>query len=488
MKTIRLLSAIQLLLVLVCSAVALAQDVSETRPRRVTNLYQQSSVNRLTATMAYKGSTPQAGSELNIAAPWVRVVNEPNHGSFLFKREGNSLAVNATKPTINETRPGLRVTGTADVGETVDLFVNGEATARGTTTATNGTYIITLAADKGVKCDDNLVVTSTPTGGTAVPSESAIVLCGFDPTKPQLVGLAPFGIVMSQQAESFSQADPFGGFIVGYMSRQAVKADCRQVADPGRKGRLVECVEHGRPFKNADSFYKGETRQTIARIPNLNIRFQGLFQSTARTAEAPPEMTAGNPSSVGIQAENPSDTSFIASRKSFDIEMHLWYEMPFRRSPILWWGPYAAIGGSTVLSKNELLGEAVKKDGTTLDTNQTKANNDIDKYYEGGLIFNYYNNNPEDTSLYIQAILAYGNYESLADLRPQANTKHRFIGKLRVFPQGLGRGFFDHGVAAPMFGVDLNAGKGEDHLKFFVGVAFNVSKLITKLKANNPTE
>ena len=33
-----------------------------------------------------------------------------------------------------------------------------------------------------------------------------------------------------------------------------------------------------------------------------------------------------------------------------------------------------------------------------------------------------------------------------------------------------------------MFGVDLNAGRGEDHLKFFVGVTFNVSRLIYGLK------
>jgi hypothetical protein len=42
---------------------------------------------------------------------------------------------------------------------------------------------------------------------------------------------------------------------------------------------------------------------------------------------------------------------------------------------------------------------------------------------------------------------------------------------LRVFPSGLGVSFGQQVKAAPMFGVDLNAGRGEDHLKFFTGFA-----------------
>jgi hypothetical protein len=205
--------------------------------------------------------------------------------------------------------------------------------------------------------------------------------------------------------------------------------------------------------------------------------------------EAKAARLAQEPGATSDAAAEQNDTTFIASRRSFDIEMHAWYEIPIGR--ILTAGPYAAIGGSTVLDKNELQDEAVKSpnDPTkTLDTSKVSTSNDMDKYYEGGVIFNAYSGNVKDYNLYIQAILAYGNYEALAGLSPGHNTKHRFIGKLRVFPMGLNRSFFERSIATPMFGVDINAGRGEDHVKFFFGMVFNISKMVNNLKGKLPTE
>jgi hypothetical protein len=303
----------------------------------------------------------------------------------------------------------------------------------------------------------------------------------LDPTQAQLIGLAPFGVVTSQQANSFSQADPFGGFVVGYMSRQAARYVCKKLT--GAESWQRECVKVGgsKAFSNkVDS--NDEGTQRLERVPNLNIRVQGLFQAAPRKASAP-------------EQDSGEDQSFIASRKSFDIEAHMWYEMPLPfsgNSTVLWWGPYLAYGGSTVMDRNELRDEAVNKDtdgaAANLDTSRVSTTNDMDRYYEAGLIFNYYRPDAADSNLYVQAILAYGNYEALGGLVNGHDTRKRFIGKLRVFPTGLNRSFFEKSVAAPMFGVDLNAGRGEDHVKFFVGMTFNISKLISGLKGKPPAE
>lgn len=435
-----------------------------------------------------------------------------------------------------------RVSGSgAETGANVEVQVfrnitsgNPEATA---IPGPDGTFIIPLTTPLG---KDDLIRVRQKKGDSLCPfSTTGIVVVPMDLTHPNLIGLAPFGVVTSQQANSFSQADPFVGFIIGYMSTARHRYICRRKVlevDPDTKkatkiDEAEDCkfltmkeLEANRPFfrayeewkkaPNADNpAYVWEERNPYK--PHLNIRFQGIFESDGRTATAPvatstPSTTTGNNSNGMPAAGTP--VSFIASRKTFDVDLHTWYEWRFLHSQVLHIGPYAAIGGSFTLSKNELTGEGVAVDpdsvpkdmpmmgtgtgtGTGSDTNSSSGSGSIPLdttkavstnggklYYEGGLALNFYNPDEKDSNLYVQAFLAYGRYEAFADLRPKTNTKNRGIGKLRVFPFGLNRDFFSRGVVTPMFGIDLNAGKGPDQVKFFIGTVLNITKFIDKLK------
>ena len=59
------------------------------------------------------------------------------------------------------------------------------------------------------------------------------------------------------------------------------------------------------------------------------------------------------------------------------------------------------------------------------------------------------------------------------------NTKRRFSGKLRVFPSGLRRALGDQTTLASRFGVELNAGRGPDHIRVFTGFVLNLDKFLT---------
>lgn len=252
------------------------------------------------------------------------------------------------------------------------------------------------------------------------------------------------GSVASQQASSFSQADPFLGFTLGYRMSVRPKFD----------------------------FY---------------LATQGIFTADARTAMAPEVDSAeggqndgpnGNADGLGTGNMDNAETmfeNFLSSRQSFNFNAQFWLEGRISRS----WGagPYFSIGGSTVLDRNELEGEAVNLDPSntsgesrTLDTSRVLTDNDIKMYYEAGLINRFYDS---ERKLLAHVILAFGDYEALQGLSlggsestcPSniCDNRDRFIGKLNVFPFGLGK------TRTFMFGVDVNAGRGDDQVRFFIG-------------------
>lgn len=284
------------------------------------------------------------------------------------------------------------------------------------------------------------VVLSALTAGAQEPSPAApSAPAGQADDKPdgQLVGILLGGSVISQQADSFSQADPFFGFLVGYRS-------------------------HGRPFGG-----------------KLNVRFQGIFDVQPQKSAAPETETDDEDDGQSGGELDPSTFQpFMASRKTFDIDMHLFLEYPVSGNFTI--GPYLAGGVSTIIDPNELINDQVAKaEDTTpaqpkqLDLTKALIQNDVDRYFEAGVVGNFL---LSENKLFIQAMMLYGNYEALADLVPDVNTRNRFVAKLRIFPVGLDIRSDAQTTMAPMFGVELNAGKGPDQMKFFTGVAISINK------------
>jgi hypothetical protein len=386
--------------------------------------------------------------------------------------------------------------------------------------------------------------------GTAM---TIAVASPIDITKGGPFGLLLGGAVISQQNQEFQQADPFFGFIAGYDFKvHGAHSERWYLCDDHRKYIMVSdgtyvdgdgyaVIPVGRDStKTVDHvtnpcqqlLYKTTThpagilRATALddgghlvmnpsppklysgwKAVRLHVRFQGIFQADARattaTATASPSPT---PITSGVGANNEPTFTFLASRKTFDVETHAWLDLWANNKFTI--GPYAAFGASTVLSKTELAGEtatnpnptatpsatptatptaspspAASPSTTTATTGTptpTQSENDMKKYYEFGLLSDthLFNN-----KLFIQSILAYGHYEAFAGLskkRPGCSSsfwcdsQNRFVGKLRIFPEGLNLGFGRQLVVAPMFGVDLNAGRGPDYLKFFTGFAVRI--------------
>ena len=187
---------------------------------------------------------------------------------------------------------------------------------------------------------------------------------------------------------------------------------------------------------------------------------------------------------------------FISSRKSFDAGVRLWYEAPkFSRYHTI--GVYGLWGASTALSKTELEGETAlvqtRDDGNKNDNGQApctvtagsatvtsgdcaaKFDNDIKQFKEVGLwqkvdLFN--------KKLLLENMLGYGHYEALKGLAPCAvddakcvkhYTQNRFIGRLRISPDGLNQDYGGQRAFAPFLGVEVNAGYGPDQIKFYIG-------------------
>jgi hypothetical protein len=298
------------------------------------------------------------------------------------------------------------------------------------------------------------------------------------------IARGPFGVlvggsVISNQSQSFSQADPFFGFIAGYTSNnKIIKSQKRD-----DKGNVIQ-----------DQFNSKDWG-------TFNLRFEGLFNSSARTAKAPPATTTATTGGTTVRtaaaaAATTADLPFLASRKTFETGLQLWWEFPVPGSKSLTIGPYAAYGTSSVLDKNELKDEDVRvgNNGNTggsdikLDTSQVKTDNDLKRYFEYGFMMNIFLGN---RGQFIHSTFARGNFEALEGLYKDPitgldnyNTKKRFHGRLDIFPLGLARGFGKQVKMTPMFGVDLNASRGPDSLRFFSG--FAVSLKAPKTGQDNP--
>jgi hypothetical protein len=296
------------------------------------------------------------------------------------------------------------------------------------------TVIVVQSPDGSVKADPITIRAAAAAGSNAQSARTLSAKGG-----PVLLSVG--GLVVSQQAQNFNQADPFFGFLAGYMSDR-------------HKGL-------------------GGWR--------WNIRFQGIFTASGRAAEATNPSDPGGTDGAG-GADAPADDAdafkYIASRKSFDFDTHAWID--FFADNAFSIGPYGAWGASAVMDKNELQGEAViVDDGNDSQSTaepvatESKSDNDLKQFRELGLIMNLKKDN--NRKLVMQAIIARGWYEAFKDLDRDNDTRNRFVGKLRIFPMGLD--LLGDAPITPMLGIDLNAGTGPDHVKFFSGFSIRLSGL-----------
>lgn len=384
----------------------------------------------------------------------------------------------------------------------VEVLVNNQSA--GTTTASNkGDFNLNVP---DLIPGDRVKVKQTYTTEKGQPVTSFFsnekIVEQYDSNRGTPVGYVIGGIVMSQQAKEFSQADPFFGFVGGYRfgrfakeNGKGLKVDLlgNLIDDDGY--RVEECKEKTTQDKIKKCFMlkpdgglyqlmTDENGEPIKSDPSYkptnpfkrgqwNVRFQGVFQADARVA------------SEKDFANAPSFDPFIVSRKTFNIETQLWWDFKISRNVLL--GPYGAWGGSTVLSKNEAQGEttSVENADQPIDIGESaKIDNDMKQYKEYGMHMNVFLFNRK---LYLESILARGNYEALKGLAPNVdsngafighhNTQHRFIGKLRIVPAGLSNTFGEQRDFTPIFGVEINAGYGPDQLKFFFGSIIRIKGL-----------
>jgi Putative Ig domain len=326
------------------------------------------------------------------------------------------------------------------------------------------------------------------------------------------------GLVFSQQAQEFKQADPFIGFEAGYRfgafrkhTEHKMTADHQDrsldsegyilrkapVGDDGRVlcgdsdchvAKLIPCDSNTGTGKCALVRVKDRNglpvkgREAFRNTGQFQFRFFGVFQSAPRAVEPNSETTVENP--VNFKP-------FIASRKTFDTGVRFWYEAPkFSRFYTL--GLYGLWGGSTTMSKTELEGESAlvqtedkdKKNtactvtaGSAATNNDcaSKIDNDIKQFKEFGLLqkVDLFNKR-----LFLENTLGFGHYEALKGLAPcrvddsncvKHNTQNRFIGRLRIIPDGLNQDYGGQRAFSPFFGVEVNGGYGPDQVKFYIG-------------------
>jgi hypothetical protein len=407
---------------------------------------------------------------------------------------------------VPESGSDVRVGYTGDPGKSYQFYVkkrSGGAPQNIDSTMTPGISGVVSAVFPELSAGDMVGIVQMDGGNPVDGSRDEIAVeSALDETKGGPFGLLLGGVVMSQQAQEFQQADPFFGFTAGYVSKMrnayklSKKGTCgnetaRYIETNVRglfateDGLVVRCANNRWAVSSDRKITEENANARFARNGGFNgwrwnLRFQGLFQSDPRKATATDTTETGDDDDGGNgTTDNPF--TFIASRKTFNIETQLWLD--FWANSAFSIGPYAAIGASTVLDKNELQGEAVtdgeegtEGDNTSTVATQSQSDNDIKKYYEGGVLMNINLNR----DLFLQSILAYRHDEALAGLYngpPSCkfcDTQHRFSGKLRIFPAGLSRGFGRQIRMTPMFGVEVNAGRGPDHIKFFSGFAMRI--------------
>lgn len=484
---------------------------------------------------------PQAGTPVTITIGTANVtgliVPGPT-GAPMIVASGTGVVVSMavlTSLTFEAVEEGaIRIEGAAEPDAIVTLMVNGQS--RGQTTADSlGAFRLDTAP---IQLNDFIQLIQTK--GIGYQRLNVPVLDRADPTQGHPVGLTIGGAVLSQQVEEFSQADPFFGFITGYTSRSfgaldketgTVAMRNRVTGNRVRKNSAGQWVEY---IKVADQWVEARIEkgrwvaarggmgaiappaavQPVLGKGRLSIRFEGIFTATPRTAGCAtatgattaslnaPGCTVVAAAGTSAPATSPSDGSptmpdfqqFISSRKTFDTAAQIYYAFPLSQ---MWsFGGFASWGASTALDRQELQTEAIQvqatgssaaasapggtvsvasgTSGSAAVASRVRADNDIKQFREVGFVNEFLLPN---TKLFVQNIMAYGVYEGLRNLVPNKDTSKRFIARLRVFPDGLDRGFGRQTRFAPMFGIDINAGRGPDHLRFFTGFAVRLKGL-----------
>lgn len=219
----------------------------------------------------------------------------------------------------------------------------------------------------------------------------------------------------------------------------------------------------------------------------LSIRFQGLFSSEGRAAMATPIAESSNGGASTPVADLPKPFPFIDQRTSFSPEFTAWYA--FRPLGDFSVGPYITIGGTNVLDQNEGTGRTVVNNETNRNVfANVTSRGGFRMYYEAGMI-KHLTFTP--SNFFLQSITGYGYYEGLRGAQFAEDgktllgrTHHRFIEKVRIFPQGFSVNFGSQIKAVPMFGIDANIGKGPDNIRFFTGFILSLRDFNPK----NPIE
>jgi hypothetical protein len=106
------------------------------------------------------------------------------------------------------------------------------------------------------------------------------------------------------------------------------------------------------------------------------------------------------------------------------------------------------------------------------------ANSNAKPYSEGGALGEFALGGEGPTpKLFMQTVVAYGNYQQLAHLDPPRNSRNRAIFKMAVFPTGLSLLLGKQVEFSPMFGVDINYGPGGSIVRFYTGAAVNLAPM-----------
>jgi hypothetical protein len=421
---------------------------------------------------------------------------------------------------------GTRIKGTGGTaGGDYQININGDN--KGSTKADkDGTFSKTVA-----ELPPGSKVTIVPLAGGKEKPELAVseeAVSFRDPTKGGIFGVLVGGAVFSQQNQNYGQSSPFFGFNTGYGSRvfgakkyigtikdakgnatdkkiqliltssddvltdtdgklwtRDFSQNTKLVFNNGDKSLEISAGNNTNSTKKSKT---GDDNKTIKlnkgsffSSARINFRFQGIFESDGRTATGKEDAVAATPTTP---ASNPNPFQFIASQQTFTSQAEIWAEFrPLRQFSI---GPYFSIGASALVDKSNADTGTKFVSDTGKSSTIKKLDTDLKKFYEAGAIVNL---RFPDQKFFLQTIMAYGNYEQYKDLdlnpykptdtnyNPRFNendTRKRFVGKLRIFPEGLNTTFGNQISITPMFGVDLNAGNGPDHLRFFTGFAIRL--------------
>jgi hypothetical protein len=412
-----------------------------------------------------------------------------------------------------------------------DYQINVNSDNKGSTKADkDGTFTKTVA-----ELPPGSKVTIVPLANGKEKPELAVseeAVSYHDPTKGGIFGVLVGGAVFSQQNQNYGQSSPFFGFNTGYYSKaygtkryvgtttganpKSIYLTLTTSRDylTDTEGRVWkrDYAANGLTFKNGlkvltlnnnEAAFKNGVpiiqngamklkKGSFFKEFRLNFRFQGIFESDGRTAtgkadetapSASPTPTPTTPATPAAATPN-NPFQFIASQQTFTTQAEAWME--FRPLRQFSFGPYVSIGASALVDKtNATAGTKFVNDNGKSSTIM-KQDTDLKKFIDVGAIVNL---RFPDQKFFLQAIFARGYYEQYKDLdlnplkpgdagfdklfKPDDTTK-RFIGKLRIFPEGLNTTFGRQIAITPMFGVDLNAGNGPDHLRFFTGFAIRL--------------